>query len=235
LGKKKDESYFKSRSISYRQLFDKNFNLLRPKSNDDSWVTPFNPNTGANFQKNLGFIEGNSWQYTFMLTHDVKGLVNLMGGEKQYLKQLLNVFENDQFDMANEPDIVYPYLFNYIKGEEWRSQQKISELIKKYFSNNPNGLPGNDDTGTMSAWLIYSMIGIYPISPADPIYTIVAPSFDKITIKLDDRYYKKNQLIIEKVGDGIVKELNVNNKAHKSYFITHKELLNKGNLKIILD
>ena len=108
-------------------------------------------------------------------------------------------------------------------------------MIKKYFSNNPNGLPGNDDTGTMSAWLIYSMIGIYPISPADPIYTIVAPSFDKITIKLDNRYYKKNQLIIEKVGDGIVKELNVNNKAHKSYFITHKELLNKGNLKIILD
>jgi len=235
LGKKKDESYFKSRSISYRMLFDKNFNLLRPKSKDDSWVMPFNPNTGANFQKNLGFIEGNSWQYTFMLTHDIKGLVNLMGGEKHYLKQLLNVFENDQFDMANEPDIVYPYLFNYIKGEEWRSQQKISHLIKKYFSNKPEGLPGNDDTGTMSAWLIYSMMGIYPISPADPIYAIGTPSFDKITIKLDNRYYKKNQLIIEKEGSGIIKELKINNNPHNRYFITHKKLVNNGSLKIILD
>jgi len=235
LGKKKDESYFKNRSISYRILFDKNFNLLRPKSKDDSWVTPFNPNTGANFQKNLGFIEGNSWQYTFMLTHDIKGLVNLMGGEKQYLKQLLNVFENDQFDMANEPDIVYPYLFNYIQGEEWRSQQKISHLIKKHFSNKPDGLPGNDDTGTMSTWLIYSMMGIYPISPADPIYTIGTPSFDKITIKLDNRYYKKNQLIIEKEGSGIIKELKINNKTHNRYFISHKDLVNKGNIKIILN
>ena len=111
----------------------------------------------------------------------------------------------------------------------------ISHLIKKHFRNKPDGLPGNDDTGTMSAWLIYSMMGIYPISPADPIYTIGTPSFDKITIKLDNRYYKKNQLIIEKEGSGIIKELKINNKPHNHYFISHKELVNKGSLKIILN
>ena len=154
LGKKKDEQFYRKRSISYRNLFDTKFNLLRPKNDDNSWVTPFNPETGANFQKNLGFIEGNSWQYTFMVAHDAKGLMALMGGKKTYTKQLQKVFDTGQFDMANEPDIGYPFLFNYAKDEEWRTQKTVSELIKKYFKNTPDGLPGNDDTGTMSAWLI---------------------------------------------------------------------------------
>ena len=171
LGKKEDEQFYRERSISYRKLFDKEFNLLRPKDKDDLWITPFNPETGANFQKNLGFIEGNSWQYTFMLAHDAKGLINLMGGEEVYSKQLQKVFNIGQFDMANEPDIGYPYLFNFVKGEEWRTQEKVSKLINQYFKNTPEGLPGNDDTGTMSAWLIYSMMGIYPISPAEHSYT----------------------------------------------------------------
>ena len=205
LNRKEDELFYSKRSISYRSLFDKEFGLLRPKNEDDSWVSPFNPETGANWEKNLGFIEGNSWQYTFMVTHDTKGLMQLIGGKDAYSNQLQKVFNNGQFDMANEPDIAYPYLFNYVSGQEWRTQNKVSELIKKHFRNKPEGLPGNDDTGTMSAWLIYSMMGIYPISPADPIYTIGTPSFDKITIKLDNRYYKKNQLIIEKEGSGIIK------------------------------
>ena len=82
LNKKEDEVFYRKRSISYRKLFDKEFNLLRPREADASWVRPFTPETGANFQKNLGFIEGNSWQYTFMVAHDTKGLMQLMGGEE---------------------------------------------------------------------------------------------------------------------------------------------------------
>ena len=82
LNKKEDEVFYRKRSISYRKLFDKEFNLLRPREADASWVRPFNPEIGANFQKNLGFIEGNSWQYTFMVAHDTKGLMQLMGGEE---------------------------------------------------------------------------------------------------------------------------------------------------------
>ena len=234
LDKKENEQFYRKRSISYRNLFDKEFNLLRPKNDDDSWVSPFNPETGANFQKNLGFIEGNSWQYTFMVAHDAKGLMKLMGGKKAYTQQLQKVFDTGQFDMANEPDIGYPFLFNYVKGEEWRTQKTVSELIKKYFKNTPDGLPGNDDTGTMSAWLIYSMMGIYPISPADPLYTITTPVFDKITIQLDKRYYKNKQLVIEKNGQGKIKHLEINGKRKKSYFITQQELINGNILKIIL-
>ena len=231
LEKKEDEDFYKKRSISYRKLFDKDFNLLRPRNKDNSWVKPFKPETGANFKKNLGFIEGNSWQYTFMLSHDIKGLIELMGGEKAYSQQLQKVFNIGQFDMANEPDIGYPYLFNYIKGEEWRSQKIVSSLISKYFKNTPDGLPGNDDTGTMSAWLIYSMMGIYPISPAEPIYTFATPLFDKITIQLDSRYYKNKQLIIEKEGEGFIRKIKLNDKTINSFFINHQDLVNAGHGK----
>ncbi len=236
LDKKDDFKTYSKRSITYRKLFDKDFNLLRPKNKDGSWYKPFNPSTGANFAHNIGFIEGNSWQYTFMVAHDTKGLIKLMGGEKSFVNQLEKVFDNKQFDMANEPNIAYPYFFNYIKGEEWRTQKRVNELISKYFKNQPDGIPGNDDTGTMSAWLVFSMMGIYPLSPAEPKYAITTPVFDKITIELDSRYYKNKQLIIEKEKNnvGVIKEIKLNGKKHKEYFISHEKLVNGKQLKIIL-
>ena len=235
LKKNKDDVFYRNRSISYRNLFDKEFNLLRPRNADDSWVHPFNPETGANFQKNLGFIEGNSWQYTFMVTHDTKGLIQLMGGEEAYSNQLQKVFDSGQFDMANEPDIGYPYLFNYLPGQEWRTQNKVSELISNHFKNTPDGLPGNDDTGTMSAWLIYSMIGLYPISPAEAVYAVTSPVFDKITIQLDSRYYNQNHLVIEKEGKGVIKQLKIGEEISKSFFINHSKLVQSNYLKISLE
>ena len=234
MNKKEDEIFYGKRSISYRKLFDSEFGLLRPKNPDDSWVTPFSPNTGANFQKNLGFIEGNSWQYTFMVTHDTRGLMKLIGGKEAYSNQLQKVFNSNQFDMANEPDIGYPYLFNYVSGQEWRTQNKVSKLIKQHFNNSPGGLPGNDDTGTMSAWLIYSMMGLYPVSPADPIYAITTPVFDKVIIELDNRYYEKSKLVIHKEGNGLINQIKVGDKSSNHFFVDHTELVKSNNFKIIL-
>lgn len=236
LGEKEDYERFKKRSISYRKLFDKNLNLLRPRNSNGSWHEPFNPEAGANFTKNIGFIEGNAWQYAFMVPHDINGLKKLMGGNKAFTNQLRMVFDTNQFDMANEPDIAYPYLFNYVKGEEWRSQKLVNKLVRKYFQNKPDGLPGNDDTGTMSAWLVYSMMGIYPISPGSPEYTITSPMFDKITIQLDSKYYKKKQLVIEREGKnkGKINKILLDKTKHKSYFITHDKLINSNKLRIIL-
>ena len=234
MNKKEDEIFYGKRSISYRKLFDSEFGLLRPKNPDDSWVTPFSPNTGANFQKNLGFIEGNSWQYTFMVAHDTRGLMKLIGGKEAYSNQLQKVFNSNQFDMANEPDIGYPYLFNYVSGQEWRTQNKVSKLIKQHFNNSPGGLPGNDDTGTMSAWLIYSMMGLYPVSPADPIYAITTPVFDKVIIELDNRYYEKSKLVIHKEGNGLINQIKVGDKSSNHFFVDHTELVKSNNFKIIL-
>ncbi len=236
LGKKEDHKRFAKRSISYRKLFDKEFNLLRPKNHDGSWLTPYNPESGANFEKNLGFIEGNAWQYTFMVPHDIKGLMKLMGGAKSFTNRLQDVFDKNQFDMANEPDIAYPYLFNYVKGQEWRSQQKVSELLKQYFKNTPDGLPGNDDTGTMSAWAVFSMMGIYPLSPATPNYALTSPSFDKITIHLDTSYYPKDKVTITSKAlkkNEKLSKISIDGKKRNSFFISHKDLIEADTLEFI--
>ncbi|KIO54514.1 GH92 family glycosyl hydrolase [Flavobacterium hibernum] len=235
LGEKEDFKRFSKRSLSYQKLYDKDLKLLRPRTPDGKWYEPFDPNAGANFQENVGFIEGNAWQYAFMVPHDIRGLMKLMGGDKVFSEQLQKVFDTKQFDMANEPDIAYPYLFNYVKGEEWKSQEMVKKLVREYFKNEPKGLPGNDDTGTMSAWLVYSMMGIYPISPGDPIYTITTPMFDKVTIKLDSRYYKKDNIVIEREvnTDGKIREIQINGKPLNSFFISHDSFVNATTLKVI--
>ncbi|REE05495.1 GH92 family glycosyl hydrolase [Marinoscillum furvescens] len=237
LGDQPKYEKFAKQSISYRNLYDAQLQLLRPKNPDGSWYAPYDPAAGANFAKNVGFIEGNAWQYTFMVTHDVHGLIDLMGGEKPFADQLQRVFDEGQFDMANEPDIAYPFLFNYVKGEEWKSQQRVRQLVREYFKNSPDGLPGNDDTGTMSAWVIYSMMGIYPISPGDPVYTLTAPMFDRVTITLDGDYYSGKELVIERTGnpEGYIREVTLDGASHEGYFIDHEKLVNGGVLQMELE
>ena len=235
LGKKSDAERFKNRSLSYRKLFDKNLKLLRPRIANGNWYEPFDPNSGANFEENVGFIEGNAWQYNFMVLHDMNGLKKMMGGNKTFSEQLQKIFDSKQFDMANEPDIANPYLFNYVKGEEYKAQENVKRLVREYFQNKPKGLPGNDDTGTMSAWLVYSMMGIYPIVPGEPIYTITTPMFDKITIELDSKYYKNKNIVIEKEvnNGGKIKAIQLDGKPLNSYFISHDNLVNGKTLKVI--
>jgi len=221
---------FLKRSHSYRQLLDPYFNLLRPKNSDGSWLTPFNPDTGANFIKNPGYIEGNAWQYTFMVPHDIKGLIRLMGGSKAFIFQLNKVFDNKQFDMANEPDIAYPYLYNYVSNEAWRTQERVSALLETYFKATVDGLPGNDDTGTMSAWVVFSMMGIYPITPSLPVYAVTTPSFDEIEIRLDATYYPTGTLVI-KANDPVVnpyiESLTIGGQLTKNWFISHEDLVSR--------
>ena len=152
-----------------------------------------------------------------------------------FKEQLQKVFDTDQFDMANEPDIAYPFLFNYVKGAEWRTQKKVIELVDSYFQNKPSGVPGNDDTGTMSAWLVYAMMGLYPIVPGEPTYTISTPMFDRVTIALDPKYYQNEQIVIERTGslNEPIKEIKMDGKALNTYFISHKDLTNHHKLNVI--
>ena len=235
LGKKEDQERFHKRSLTYKKLFDKDLKLLRPRLADGNWHEPFDPLAGANFTENVGFIEGNAWQYAFMIPHDIKGLKKLMGGNKAFTNQLEKVFDTNQFDMANEPDIAYPFLFNYVKGEEWRSQKRVIQLVRSYFQNKPKGLPGNDDTGTMSAWLVFAMMGIYPISPGEPVYTITTPMFDRISIQMDSVFYQQDRIVIERKGrlEEKIDRIELNGKRHNNYFISHQDLIKSAKLKVI--
>ena len=231
LGKKEDAELFYKRSMGYKHYYCREFGTLRPILPDGKFYSPFDPMEGANFAPSPGFHEGNSWNYTFYVPHDVLGLAKLMGGRKNFVDKLQKVFDEGLYDPANEPDIAYPYLFSYFPGEEWRTQKLVKELLARYFTDKPNGIPGNDDTGTMSAWAIFSMIGFYPDCPGTPDYTLTTPAFDKVTLRLDSHYYKEDKLVIRKSSNSdYIKEVKLDGVKHNGFRITHDELVHAGEL-----
>ena len=239
LGKKEDAKLFYDRSMGYKHYYSKEFGTLRPILPDGTFYSPFNPKQGENFEPNPGFHEGSAWNYTFYVPHDIPGLVKLMGGQKKFVDKLQMVFDEGHYDMANEPDIAYPYLFSYFKGEAWRTQKLVRELLSKYYHNAPNGLPGNDDTGTMSTWAVFSMMGFYPACPGDMDYVLTSPTFNKVTIDLNKKFYPKGELVIESMRnnpeDIYIKEVTADGKKLKGYTISQEELVNAGTLKFILE
>lgn len=234
LGKTEDAKLFYNRSMGYKHYYCKEFGTLRPILPDGSFYSPFDPLQGANFEPSPGFHEGNSWNYTFYVPHDVKGLAKLMGGQKRFVNKLQMVFDKGYYDPANEPDIAYPYLFSYFKGEEWRTQKLVKELLAKHYTTKPNGLPGNEDTGTMSSWAIFSMMGFYPDCPGVPEYTLTTPTFDKITIKLDPAYWGTDKLVIRKEGgDGYIDQIRLGGKKYSKYRLTHEDLIHAGEITFV--
>lgn len=232
LGKKEDAKLFFNRSMGYKHYYCSKYGTLRPIEADGKFLTPFSPLQGANFEPCPGFHEGNAWNYTFAVPHDVKGLAKLMGGDKQFVKRLQMVFDKGYYDPANEPDIAYPYLFSYFKGEEWRTQKQVSRLLKEHFRNAPDGIPGNDDAGTMSAWAVFSMMGFYPDCPGSPSYVLTTPAFDKVTIKLDERYYPSGELVITKSASDMpyIKSVKVGKERKRSFVLSHSDLVSCGEL-----
>ncbi len=234
LGKTEDAKLFYDRSMGYKHYYCKEFGTLRPILPDGTFYGPFDPLQGANFEPSPGFHEGNSWNYTFYVPHDVKGLAKLMGGQKRFVNKLQMVFDKGYYDPANEPDIAYPYLFSYFKGEEWRTQKLVKELLAKYYTTKPDGLPGNEDTGTMSSWAIFSMMGFYPDCPGVPEYTLTTPTFDKITIKLDPAYWGTDKLVIRKEGgDGYIDQIRLGGKKYSKYRLTHEDLIHAGEITFV--
>ena len=196
LGYAEDAAKFHAQSLQYKHYYCPVFGTLRPLQQDGTFLEPFNPRQGENFEAVPGFHEGSAWNYTFYVPHDVFGLADLMGGRKAFVNKLQKVFDEGLYDPANEPDIAYPYLFSYFKGEEWRTAKIVSELLDKHYTTAPAGLPGNDDTGTMSAWAVFSMMGFYPDCPGDPSYTLTTPRFDRIEIQLDPSYCGGNDRLV---------------------------------------
>jgi predicted alpha-1,2-mannosidase len=234
LGKEQDYKMFSNRALSYKKLYNPETGFLQPRYSSGEWYTPFDPLAGANFEKNVGYIEGNAWQYLFMVPHDIKGLMKIMGGPQIFENKLDKVFEEDQYDMANEPDILYPYLYNYIEASEHKTSAKVTGLIKKYYKNSPAGLPGNDDTGTMSAWLVYSMMGFYPVTPAQPTYTFTKPTFEQIKINLNNQYYDNESVIINYQSS---EQTSNSDKSPafllEDFFINHNDFLKSKEINLI--
>ena len=232
LGDKARAKEFLKRSQSYRRYFCKEHGTLRPLTKDGEFLGDFDPTTGKNFENVPGFHEASAWCYTFAVPHDIKGLTRLMGGKRSFINSLQGVFDNELYDPANEPDIVYAYLFSRFKGEEWRTQKEVNKILDNHYKNAPDGIPGNDDTGTMSAWAVFSMMGFYPDCPGEPHYTLTTPVFDKVNITTP-----QGNITIEcdrpSEDCRYIESISLNGKK-SGYRLTHKQLLDNANIRFKL-
>ena len=230
LGHPEDAAKYRTRSLGYKNYWSPEFGCLRPRQKDGLFLAPFNPRQGENFEPVPGFHEGSAWNYTFYVPHDVDGLIRLTGGSKAFVKSLNRVFADGLYDPANEPDIAYPYLYSRVKGEAWRTWSTVHDLLAKHYRNTPDGIPGNDDTGTMSAWAVFSMMGFYPDCPGDPSYTLTLPVFDRVDIDLPGG---KTLTITKSTKAKPAKGTSARVAGRKvtNYRITHDALVSAGTIR----
>lgn len=182
LGKEKDYAYFSRRASYYKNLLDPSTTMMRGKDSKGKWRTPFNTFLLSHAATSGGdYTEGNAWQYTWHVQHDVEGLIDLLGGKEKFANKLDSLFflessaENTgftqdvtgligQYAHGNEPSHHVAYLYNYA-GQPYKTQQLIREIFDRFYLPKPDGLCGNDDCGQMSAWYIFSAMGFYPVNP----------------------------------------------------------------------
>lgn len=239
LGRPADAALFAAQARSYRKLFHGASGLLRPKNRDGSWYTPFNPDaiTGSrSYQRSggPGFVEGTAWHYAFFVPHDVAGLVSLHGGEAALTRRLQQVFDSGRFVLWNEPDMAYPYLFTRLHGQAWRARLEARRAMARFFSATPAGLPGNDDAGTLSAWYVWSAMGLYPDLPGSTRYSLGSPIFSRVEIALSGAHHRGQRFVIEAPaaapGRPHVRSMKLNGAAHATPWLDHAQITAGGRL-----
>ncbi len=210
-----DQDYEKYIHFSgiYRNFYDSETGFLRAKNRDGSWIKPFDPQAIC-CDKNWpnsggpGYVEGNAWQYLFFIPQDLDGLRLTMGSDRNFTKRLQECFEKGYYDATNEPDLFWSYLFNEIPGEAWRTQKKVRELMEKYYKPTSDGLPGNDDCGTLSAWYVFSALGFYPVCPGSGVFQIGSPIFQEVEVNLNQSIYSGRSLLLK-----------TNNNSYRNVYI----------------
>jgi len=193
-----DRRLFEARAGFYRNVFDRSSGFMRGRLADGSWRTPFSPRFSQHEKSD--FTEGNAWQHTWAVMHDVAGLIGLMGGPEAFARKLDELFEQPsiiegenaspdisgligQYAHGNEPSHHIAYLYAYA-GRPWKTTDRVRQICTKLYTTGPEGLCGNEDCGQMSAWYVFSAMGFYPVNPAEGVYVIGAPQLDVVTIAL---------------------------------------------------
>jgi predicted alpha-1,2-mannosidase len=237
IGRTQDERELRRRSLSYENLFDTGLLFMRPKLKSGRWLTPFDPlateGSGSwGGSGGPGYVEGNAWNYTWFVPHDVPGLIQLFGGASTFVNKLQKCFDQGHFTINNEPDIGYPYLFTFVPGEEHRTRRIVREIMNRDFGPGPAGLPGNDDAGTISAWYVFSALGFYPLCPASTTYRLGVPMFRKATISLDRRYWQGKECVIVNQGIGTTEggRVEVNGRTAERFSVEHQSIVNGGRI-----
>jgi len=244
---------FAKRAMNYKNLFDPETKLMRGKNEDGTFQSPFNP-----FKWGDAFTEGNSWHYTWSVFQDVQGLIDLMGGRKEFVAMMDSVFSMPpvydcsyygfpiheiremqimhmgQYAHGNQPIQHFIYLYNYA-GEPWKAQYWLRQVMDRLYTLGPDGYCGDEDNGQTSAWFVFSALGFYPVCPGQPMYVLGGPLFDKAILKLPNG--KKLEIISKNNSKKAcyVRSLRLNNENYDRNFITHEDLLKGGILMFEMD
>ena len=234
------------RSKNYKNLFDPDLGFMRGKDSSGNFVlhdsSGFDPTVAYRY-----YTEGNAWQWTFFVPHDVYGLVDLFGGKENFERKLDELFSTasklkgppditgliGQYAHGNEPSHHIPYLYVYA-GKAWKTQKMVRYIMDNLYGDTPAGLCGNEDCGQMSAWFIFSALGFYPICPGTPYYILGSPLFEKAVVNLPNG--KKFTILAENNSriNIYVQKVYLNDKEINRAWITHEEIMSGGTLKFVM-
>lgn len=246
LGKQEDYEYFLKRSKSYKNYFDASTGFMRGKMLDGSWRTPFSPY--ASSHRDDDYCEGNAWQYTWLVPHDVEGLVECFGSKEAFVNKLDSLFLANgdmgeasspdisgligQYAHGNEPSHHTVYLYTLV-GQPWKTADRIKEILHIMYTDQPDGLSGNEDVGQMSAWYILSSFGFYQVEPAGGKFVFGYPNFDKVEITVP-----AGKFVIERENKGqqnnYIQGIVLNGTEYKKPWIEYADIMKGGELKFLM-
>ncbi len=243
LGHNEDYDYFMKRAKAYEQYFDAESRFMRGKLSNGQWREPFSPFHSSH--RDDDYCEGNAWQYLWLVPQDVEGLISLMGGDQSFTSKLDSLFtvaselEGDaspdisgligQYAHGNEPSHHIIYMYAYA-GQQWKSAEKVRQVLTTLYFDQPDGLSGNEDCGQMSAWYMLSSLGIYPVNPAAGIFVFGSPLVDEAVINVKEgRQFtiKANNNSAENI---YIQSVMLNGKPYAKSFITYSDMMNGGEL-----
>jgi len=234
---------FAKRCQNYRNVFDPETRLMRGKNQDGTFQKPFNP-----FKWGDAFTEGNSWHYTWSVFHDIQGLVDLMGGKKEFVHMLDSVFvvppifdesyygqviheiremqimNMGNYAHGNQPIQHMIYLYNYA-GQPWKTQKWVREVMNRMYAPTPDGYCGDEDNGQTSAWYVFSAMGFYPVTPGSDQYVLGAPLFKKITMKLENGKEVVINAAENNAENKYIQSASLNGKEYSKNWLSHSELM----------
>ena len=243
LGKTEDYEYFSKRALAYQNYWDKDTHFFRGKNRDGSWVTPFNPVHSTH--RNDAYCEGNGWQYTWLVPHDVEGLISLFGSKEAFVSKLDSLFlvNEDLGDAAspdisgligqyahgNEPGHHTVYLYSFV-GQQWKTAEKVDYILSHMYSDLPDGLQGNEDCGQMSSWYVFSALGFYPVNPSDGMYVFGRPIFDKVVLKLPENKVFEIRANNNSAENKYIQSIELNGQPYNKLYISHADIMAGGTL-----
>jgi len=253
LNKPEDEKLFLSRAANYKNLFRADKELMWPKDAEGKWIEPLDPKLGGGMGGRDYYDENNGYTYTWDVAQDFNGLFTMMGGTAKAEANLDQLFREPlgrskyefqakfpdstsmvgQFSMGNEPSFAIPYIYNRL-GAPWKTQKRVRMLLDTFFPDTLHGIPGDEDGGGMSAFVVFSMLGFYPVTPGTPTYDIGSPIFEKATIHLKNG---KDFVIVAKNtsrDNKYVQSIRLNGRTLNQIWFRHAEIANGGTLEITM-